>query len=307
MPEMSYVDLQVNGFYGVDFNADQGELHAWETACQRLMDDGVQAILATVITDSIEAMSTRLQRIHSFSQQSSIVRQLIVGVHIEGPFLNPHPGYIGAHPVQHAKMASLSDMDRLLDAAQGMTRLVTLAPEQDPDFHVTTCLAQQGILVSAGHCNPSLDQLQGALDAGLRLFTHLGNGCPLQMHRHDNIIQRVLACADRLHIGLIGDGVHVPLFALQNYLKTAGIERCFVVTDAISAAGLGPGTYQLANQTVVVDDDLATWSADRSHLTGSAVTMQRTVQNLVRIGLTPDQIRQLVYETPRRLLEHANR
>ncbi|MEZ6117368.1 MAG: hypothetical protein R3C28_12440 [Pirellulaceae bacterium] len=203
-------------------------------------------------------------------------------------------------------MASLADMDRLLDAAQGMTRLVTLAPEQDPDFHVTACLARQGILVSAGHCNPSLDQLEGAMDAGLRLFTHLGNGCPLQLHRHDNIIQRVLACADRLHIGLIGDGVHVPLFALQNYLKTAGIERCFVVTDAISAAGLGPGTYQLANQTVVVDDDLATWSADRSHLTGSAVTMQRTVQNLVRIGLAPDQIRQLVYETPRRLLEDAN-
>ncbi|MCA9197051.1 MAG: N-acetylglucosamine-6-phosphate deacetylase [Planctomycetales bacterium] len=306
MPEMSYVDLQVNGFYGVDFNADQGEVHAWEAACQRLMNDGVQAILATVITDSIEAMSARLQRIHSFCQQSSIVRQLIVGVHIEGPFLNPNPGYIGAHPVQHARTASLSDMDRLLDAAQGMTRLVTLAPEQDPDFHVTSGLARQGILVSAGHCNPSLGQLEDAMDAGLRLFTHLGNGCPLQMHRHDNIIQRVLACADRLHIGLIGDGVHVPLFALRNYLKTAGIERCFVVTDAISAAGLGPGTYQLANQTVVVDDDLATWSADRSHLTGSAVTMQRTVQNLVRIGLAPGQIRQLVYETPRRLLEHMN-
>ena len=149
-----------------------------------------------------------------------------------------------------------------------------------PGMQVTRMLARQGIVVSAGHCDPSLDQLDAAIDAGLSMFTHLGNGCPLQMHRHDNVIQRALSRSQQLWLGFIADGVHVPFFALQNYLRAASFERCFVVTDAISAAGQGPGTYRLGEQTVVVDEQLATWAEDRSHLMGSAGTMPRTAANL---------------------------
>ena len=84
-------------------------------------------------------------------------------------------------------------MKRLLDAAGGLTKVVTLAPERDPGFRVTRMLARKNVIVSAGHSDASVDQLQAAIDAGLAMFTHLGNGCPMQMHRHDNIIQRVLS------------------------------------------------------------------------------------------------------------------
>jgi N-acetylglucosamine-6-phosphate deacetylase len=194
-------------------------------------------------------------------------------------------------------------MKYLLEAAAGLARIVTLAPERDADFEVTKMLAEQGVHVSAGHCNPTLDQLRGAIDAGLSLFTHLGNACPMQLPRHDNIIQRALSLSDRLSIGFIADGVHVPFVALGNYLKCCATDSAFVVTDAISGAGMGPGEYQLGDRRVIIDENLATWSADCSHLMGSAGTMPRS-HRLLRdeIGLDETQIHQLLDENPRRIL-----
>ncbi|MCA9187489.1 MAG: N-acetylglucosamine-6-phosphate deacetylase, partial [Planctomycetales bacterium] len=157
--------------------------------------------------------------------------------------------------------------------------------------------------VSAGHSDASLKDLRAAIDAGLTMFTHLGNGCPLSLHRHDNIIQRVLSLADSLWIGFIADGVHVPFVALDNYLRAAGIERCFVVTDAIAAAGMGPGTHRLAGQDVIVDANLATWAPDRSHLVGSAMTMPQAVANLkTALRLSTAQVTALTIKNPRAAL-----
>jgi N-acetylglucosamine-6-phosphate deacetylase len=300
---MSYFDLQVNGYAGVDFNGDTWTNDELLAACRRLAADQVEGILATIITDELDAMSRRLARLVTARQSDTAIARMVVGFHIEGPFLNPQPGYIGAHPASAARLASKSDMQRLLDAADGLVRIVTLAPERDPQLAVTRSLAAQGVVVSAGHCDPSLSELDAAIDAGLTMFTHLGNGCPLTMHRHDNVIQRVLSRADRLWLGLIADGVHVPFFALQNYIAAAGIDRCFVVTDAISAAGQGPGTFRLGDRDVVVDENLATWAADRSHLMGSAGTMPRTADNLQQcLGLSAADTQRLTYGQPRRAI-----
>ena len=244
-----------------------------------------------------------MKAVQAARDHSDLVAQMIVGFHIEGPFLNPQPGYIGAHPAQFACPANLDAMQLLCEAAGSLLRIVTLAPECDADFVVTRWLADQGVIVSAGHCNPTRDQLSAAVDAGLSMFTHLGNGCPLEQHRHDNIIQRTLSLANHLRIGFIADGIHVPFFALRNYLRTAGIENVFIVTDAVAAAGQGPGKYRLAGRDVVVDENLATWSADRSHLVGSATTMTRVVENLTReLGCTEEEIHALTRENARRIL-----
>jgi N-acetylglucosamine-6-phosphate deacetylase len=183
-------------------------------------------------------------------------------------------------------------------------RLLTLAPECDAAFAVTRWLADRDIRVAAGHCNSSLDQLRGAIDNGLTLFTHLGNGCPLALPRHDNIIQRALSLSDRLWVTFIADGVHVPFVALRNYLRCVGLDRSIVVSDAIAAAGLGAGTFLLGGQNVVVDEQLATWSADRSHLMGAATTLPRACENLrTQLGLTADETRRLTYDNPRAALQ----
>ena len=159
---------------------------------------------------------------------------------------------------------------------------MTLAPEHDPGLTVTRWLAAEKIVVSAGHCNPSLDQLRAAIDAGLSMFTHLGNGCPALLHRHDNIVQRVLSVADRLWICFIGDGVHVPHWALANYLRAVPAERAIIVSDGISAAGLGPGRYRLGLQTVDVGQDLVARSPDGSHFIGATATMSQIAAGLRR-------------------------
>ena len=300
---MSFFDLQVNGYAGADFNGDQLTDEDLQRAVEQLRADGVAGILATIITDELDAMCRRLARLAKARQQDAELRRLIYGFHIEGPFLNSQPGYIGAHPVAAACDADPEKMRRLLDAAEGATQIVTLAPERDPGLRLTRSLADQGIVVSAGHCNPSRDELQAAIDQGLTMFTHLGNGCPIQLPRHDNILQRVLHFASRLWIGWIADGVHIPHFALGNYLRAAGGDRSFVVTDAISAAGLGPGQFRLGSQTVVVDEQLATWAADRSHLVGSASTMCQAATHLrEQLQLSEPQIRDLTWTNPRRAI-----
>ena len=298
-----YVDLQVNGYAGVDFNADTLTPTRLHDACVRLDADGVAAILATIITDDVDAMCRRLAAIVRLRDEDELVRRMVPGIHIEGPFINEAAGYRGAHPADAIRVADAGVMQRLLDAAGGLTRIVTLAPERDPDARVTRLLTAAGIIVSGGHSDASLDDLRTAIDAGLSMFTHVGNGCPMQMHRHDNIIQRVLSLAPELWLTFIADGAHVPFIALGNYLKTAGYDRCIVVSDAIAPAGLGPGRYTLGRWDVVVDADMVPRAPDRSHFLGSAVTMQQSADNLRRaLHVPPAVVRQLTTDNPRRAI-----
>lgn len=296
---MKPFDIQVNGYAGTDFNSDDLTAEGLHHACQCLAQDGVDAILATLITDTIPAMTARLERLVALLEEDSFARQMIPGFHLEGPFISPEPGYVGAHPPHAVKPANLEDMKRLLDAAAGRARLVTLAPEHDDRFHVTEFLASAGITVSAGHCNPSLSQLEQAIGHGLTMVTHLGNGCPLQLHRHDNFIQRALALHDRLWLCFIPDGVHVEFFALQNYLRCAGIERCIFVTDAISASRLGPGRYRLAGREIEVGDDLVA-RLPNGQFCGSTVTLPRIESHAQQdLGLSKSDLKLLVDTHPR--------
>jgi N-acetylglucosamine-6-phosphate deacetylase len=299
-----YIDLQVNGFAGVDFNGDEltGEdlLHA----CQSLRSDGAAGFLPTVITADLEAMVRRLARIVELRETDSLAEEMILGLHIEGPFISRIPGYVGAHPTEHVRAASLDELKRLLEAAGGLAKIVTLAPEHDPDMHLTRFLVEQGITVSAGHCDPTLEQLQAAVDAGVSMFTHLGNGCPAQVHKHDNIVQRTLSLSDRLWISFIADGAHIPFMALGNYLKSIQLERCVIVSDAISATGLGPGRYPIGNQSVYVGEDLVPRADEGSHLVGSATSVSLMKEKLnEHLQLSESDLEKLTVSGPRAILE----
>ncbi len=297
-----YIDLQVNGYAGTDFNDPSMDMEQIHGAARRLRQDGTAKILATVVTASPENMTTCLRNLVAARADDPLTAEVIAGFHVEGPFISPEAGYRGAHPAESVRMADRDFAANLLEAGAGFIKLFTLAPESDPGGRVTRWLADHGVQVAAGHTNASLDELQSCMDQGLALFTHLGNGCPMQMHRHDNIIQRALSLRRHLHYGLIADGVHLPPFVLRNIIDLAGISRCFAVTDGISAAGLGPGCYTLGGQTVKVDDTLVVWAADRSHFVGSAATMRRCTTVLADVRFSREEMDSLLIHNPARLI-----
>lgn len=300
---MKSFDLQVNGCYGVDFNASTLHLEEVRGACVRLQADQCEGVLATFTTDRLEEMQRRLRRFVSFIREDELVRRMVAGFHIEGPFLNPRAGFRGAHCKSELCAATVDRAKALLDAGEGLVRLVTLAPEKDGGAKTTAFLASQGVVVSAGHCDPSWDELVRAADAGLRMATHVGNGCPQRLPRHDNVIQRLLALSDRLWCCFIGDGVHIPPFVLRNYLKAAGVERSILVTDAITPAGLGPGRFRAGHWDLVIGEDLVARGPEGGYLVGSTATMPRVQGVLQReLGLGSREIRKLIDENPRRAL-----
>ena len=303
MSATTFFDLQVNGYAGVDFNQDGLKADDLHRACERLEADGVGGFLATIITDDLDAMCRRLSTLATLRERDPLAERLIAGFHIEGPFLNETDGYRGAHPRDAIRPAGLDTMMRLLDAAAGLARVVTLAPERDDGFAVTRMLATRGIVASAGHTDATLDELCGAIDAGLSMFTHVGNGCPMHMHRHDNIVQRALSLADRLWLCFIADGAHVPFVALGNYLRVAGLDRVVIVSDAIAPAGLGPGHYTFGRWDIVVDDDMVPRAPDRSHFVGSGITMRQSADNLRQaLKLSDATVRRLTDDNPRSVI-----
>ena len=297
------VDLQVNGYAGLDFNADDYDDDLVRGVCRRLTGEGVQSILATIITAPMESMLARVRRVADLVRRDADVARTIVGIHVEGPFISPDSGYVGAHPPAAVRAASEVDAARLLEAGGGLVRLFTLAPEMDPGARVTRWLADQKVVVAAGHSGASLDQLHEAIDAGLAVFTHLGNGCPHLQARHDNIIQRVLSVSDRLAVTFIADGHHVPAYALGNYLRVVPEQNIIIVSDAISAAGLGPGVYRFAHQTVEVDEDRSAWAPGREHYAGCATTMPQMIEVLQsQLAIPPETSIRWMRDNPKRVL-----
>jgi len=298
-----FFDLQVNGYAGVDFNQNDLKLDDLHSACSKLKEDNVAGILATIITDDLDRMKARLQRLVQLRDQDELIQEIIYGLHIEGPFINPKVGFRGAHSEDKIMPAQVEIMKQLLDAAQGLTRIVTLAPEVDDGYKVISMLAKTGITVSAGHSDASIDELQAAINEGLTMFTHLGNGCPMIMPRHDNIIQRALYLADKLWLCFIADGIHIVFPALHNYMRLAGYDKCIVVTDAMAGAGAVPGKYKIGDQELVVGQDRIVRKPGGTSLAGSAIDMRQCRHNLKhQLDLNEQQINQLTFTNPKKAI-----
>jgi N-acetylglucosamine-6-phosphate deacetylase len=297
-----FFDLQVNGYGGVDFNGDDLTADSLHAACERLQADGVAGILATFTTESLEKMERRMANLVAHRETDPLAERMIVGIHIEGPFISPTDGYRGAHPADAVRTPNTDEMKRLLDAAGGLARVVTLAPECDEGQRLVRMLVGEGIVASAGHCDAPLDGLRAAVDAGLSMFTHLGNGCADGVHRHNNIIERALSLHERLWLCFIADGVHVPFFALANWLRAIDLDRAVVVTDAVTPAGLGPGVYAHGRHRIRVARSDAARLMDGS-LVGGAMTMGQAAVNLVReVGLSEEDARRLTVTNPLRAI-----
>lgn len=263
-------DIQVNGYAGVDFQRDTCTSDDLHTVVEKLQLDGCTQILPTLITDDWNALTNRFRRIRKLRDASPILRTAFPGWHIEGPFLSGETGFKGAHDASFMIDPTPEKIRELREIAGNDPLLLTLAPERNGAIEAIALAVSLGIRISCGHTNASAATLAAAVKAGAAMFTHLGNGCPQQLDRHDNILWRVLDTPG-LTAGIIPDGIHVApqLFRIMNRLLG---ERCYLTTDCMSAAGGPPGRYTIGHTELEVGTDKIVRQPGKTNFAGSALT-----------------------------------
>lgn len=236
------VDLQVNGYGGLDFNAPELDLDMVLALTEKLAALGTTTFLPTLITGPETRIVAGLATIAAARRRFPAVRRAIAGVHIEGPSIGPEDGPRGAHPREHVRPPDLGEFERWQAAGEGLVRLVTLSPHYADAPGYISALAQRGVLVAIGHTGASPDQVRVAVDCGARLSTHLGNGAAAMLPRHPNFIWTQLA-DDRLTASFITDGHHLGADVFKAMVRAKGLKRAILVSDSVALAGMPPGRY----------------------------------------------------------------
>jgi N-acetylglucosamine-6-phosphate deacetylase len=272
------VDLQVNGYYGVDLADCDPE--SWAMVARRLPETGTTAFLPTFITAPVPALATAL-RSAAKAVEAVTAGAHVLGVHLEGPFLSP--ARAGAHRRDWIVPPSPGAVTELLEAGQGLLRLVTLAPEADGALAAIGTLTAAGVLVSMGHSDATAAQVAAGVAAGARMVTHLFNAQRGLHHREPGVVGQALT-DQRLTSGLIVDLSHVSAAACAIAFAAAPGRIC-LVTDAAACAGMPPGPYLLGGQPVDLPPGGGAPVRPGGTLAGSALRMDRAVGNAVAVGL----------------------
>ncbi|HEV8416912.1 MAG TPA: amidohydrolase family protein [Bryobacteraceae bacterium] len=280
-----FVDLQVNGFAGVDYNSPSSPLEEIARSVRAMFSTGVTRFFPTVITGSPEDMLGALRNL-ARARATLPEGPAMEAFHVEGPHISPHDGPRGAHPARWVRPPDVEEFRRWQDAAQGNVRLVTLSPEWPGSTAYIEQLAREGVVSSIGHTRATRDQIADAVRAGATLSTHLGNGADAVLPRHPNYIWEQLA-EDKLAASFIVDGHHLPESFLRVALRAKGIERSILVTDAVMPALCAPGDYRLGEVDVELKDDQRVVLRGGTRLAGSSLRMDAAISNVMRIaGLT---------------------
>jgi N-acetylglucosamine-6-phosphate deacetylase len=265
-----FVDLQVNGFAGIDFL--EADAEGYKHASDALLETGVTAFLATFITAPEEQLLAALQNVPRRFDGARVL-----GVHLEGPFVAPER--LGIHPAGQRRDPDTELLERLVSA--GPVRLVTLAPERPGAFDLIDLLRGRGITVSCGHSDASSDEATEAFNRGVRAVTHLFNAMRPFLHRDPGIAGAALA-RDDVVIQLILDGAHLAPETAQVVWRAAK-GRVALVTDSFAGAGAVDGTYSLGGLEIEVRDGVARGS--NGSLAGTTIRMLDAVRNLHALGV----------------------
>ncbi len=279
------VDLQVNGYGGMDFNTLPLAEETVHRLTRSLWREGVTSYFPTVITNSAEAIEEIMSVLRKSCESDTETRSCIAGIHLEGPFISPEDGPRGAHPKRHVIPPSWPCFQKWQEASGGSIKIVTLSPEwpDAPDF-IAKC-TEHGVVVSIGHTAASEAQIVAAAAAGARMSTHLGNGAHPMLPRHPNYLWSQLA-HDDLWASLIADGFHLPESFLKVVMRVKG-EKAMLVSDAVSLSGMPPGEYEfhIGGKVVLTPQGKLHLSEHPNMLAGSAQMLVHGMEHLVKRGL----------------------
>ncbi|MET7611893.1 N-acetylglucosamine-6-phosphate deacetylase [Streptomyces seoulensis] len=291
-----FVDLHNHGGGGAAFS---GGAEAALTAVRTHREHGTTTLVASTVTDDLDVLARQAGILAELAEQGDIA-----GVHFEGPFISPCRK--GAHSEALLRDPDPAEVRKLVDAARGHAKMVTLATELPGGLDSVRLLAEQGVIAAVGHTDASYEQTVAAIDAGATVATHLFNAMPPIGHRDPGPITALLEDG-RVTVELINDGTHLHPAALQLAFHHAGAGRVAFITDAMDAAGSADGRYLLGPLEVEVRDGVARL-VEGGSIAGSTLTLDRAFRRAVTVDRLPvaDVVRALS-ANPARLLGMADR
>jgi N-acetylglucosamine-6-phosphate deacetylase len=273
------IDLQINGYMGVDFSDQNLTPEAFQKATEALWKQGVTTFLPTVITASKENLEKSFSLLSEAISNPEIAVS-VPGFHMEGPYISPVKGFRGAHLEKYIRKPDWNEFLALQNAAGNKIKLVTLAPETEGVIPFIEKCKNAGVVVSLGHHNGNDEQVEKAADAGATLCTHLGNGCANLIDRHNNPIWPQLS-DDRLNITIIVDGFHLTRQEVRTFYKVKGIDHTILVSDALDLAGMPPGEYIRGERKVLLTPDVVKFP-EENVLAGAATPISTCVTNIMK-------------------------
>lgn len=296
-----FIDIQINGFHGVNFSDEAltaGQMisvlpHVWKTGCT--------SFCPTLITNSFEQLERNFRVLEEARALDRHFDASVPCYHLEGPYISAGPSH-GAHDTKFMKTPDWEEFSRLQEAARGRIGIVTIAPEWPTAVEFTRRAAESGVVVAIGHTDGTPEEVRAAVDAGATLSTHLGNGCPQMIHRHQFPIWAQLD-DDRLTASLIPDGFHLPADFMRVALRVKSRERCVLITDAMYVTGLAPGRYWMVGLPIDLLPNGKVESGSSGSLGGSSVSMHEAVWRFARAcGVTLEEAIECATRIPARLL-----
>ena len=279
------VDLQINGFCGHEFNDLDLTIDKVRQVTLAFDEHGVTSYLPTMTTHSFEVIGHAMKTIVASRREYPDVAARIPGFHLEGPYISSEDGPRGAHPLEHCRPPCWDEFCRWQDAAEGLIRILTLAPEYPGSAEFIGRVAQTGVVVAIGHTAANSDQIRAAVDAGASMSTHLGNGAHGQIRRHPNYLWDQLA-DDRLIVSLIVDGHHLPPEVVKTFVRAKSPQRCVLVSDIVGMAGMPPGAYpntSVGSIEILIDGRIVV-AGQRQLNAGAALPLTVGVAKVIRFG-----------------------
>lgn len=284
-----FIDLQVNGYRGIDYSAEMISPDDVAEIVSLLATSGTTTHVPTIITNSRERILQSIATVAAglasprAAELPGGIDGAVAGIHIEGPYISEEDGPRGAHDARFVRDPSIAEYEQWQEAADGRITIVTLAPERQGALPFIERLAADGVVVGIGHTRAEPSLIAEAVAAGARLSTHIGNGSPLQMPRLHNHLWPQLA-DDRLAAGLVADGFHVPLEFVQVVFRAKGEDNVILVSDVAPLAGYEPGRHSWGSIEVEVFADGHLQVADTEYLAGAGYLLDRCIAEFAGIA-----------------------
>jgi N-acetylglucosamine-6-phosphate deacetylase len=299
-----FVDIHIHGAGGHDVM--EGTARALDRITSTAARSGTTSMVATTVTAPIEDTIKSLEGIaryirsheqsEAFSENAKLAAE-IVGIHLEGPFISK--ARRGVHPSDALAKPSVETLEKLLKAADGLVRIVTIAPELPGAMDLIAAAVAAKLVVAMGHTDADYDQARAAIHAGARHAVHMYNAMRPFTHRDPGIVGAILTDPE-VTAEIIADLVHVAGPAIQVLIGSKGFDTVLAVSDGIAATGMPDGNYRLGNFEVSVKDGVARNSEGK--LAGSTLTLDRALRNLVALGVPfTDAVRMATVLPARRL------